>query len=360
LLDEAENYLAGRPLDKKLDQSPRGMRPLYHQGEVIAYLSVQKSRVPSDDMARDFLQQQADMIITIVVISICLSGLAALLLALHFRHPIHQLAASARALEQGKFDTRVAVRRSDELGELANSFNQLAEKLAQAEQSRRQWVADTSHELRTPIAVLRAQLEALQDGIRPANAENIALMLRQVLSLNKLIDELYTLASADIGTLQYQMQKMDLWALIEEESSNFQDRIHHAHLQLTIEAKPQASCIHGDRERLRQVMHNLLENSIRYTNAGGCIRIRANSDQQFLYLHIEDSAPEVPSLAMARLGERFYRPDSSRNREHGGSGLGLALCRRILEAHHANIEFSHSELGGLHVQIQFSLYLASV
>jgi len=351
LLDESENYLAGRPLD----QNPRGKRPLYHQGEVIAYLSVQKSRIPSDDMAKDFLQQQAEMIITIIVISISLSGLAALLLALHFRRPIHQLAASARALEQGRFDTRIIVRRSDELGELANSFNQLAEKLAHAEQGRRQWVADTSHELRTPISVLRAQLEALQDGIRPVNSENIALMLRQVLSLNKLIDELYSLAKADVGTLQYQMQEMDIWTLIEEESNNFQDRVSKAELQLTLTASPQRSRIMGDSERLRQVIHNLLENSVRYTHRGGVIRISADSDQQFLLIHIEDTAPEVPHAALTRLGERFYRLDSSRSREHGGSGLGLALCSRISEAHQATIAFSASELGGLHVKLRFTL-----
>jgi two-component system sensor histidine kinase BaeS len=216
-------------------------------------------------------------------------------------------------------------------------------------------VADTSHELRTPIAVLRAQLEALQDGIRPVNSENIALMLRQVLSLNKLIDELYSLAKADVGTLQYQMQEMDLWTLIEEESHNFQDRVSKAELQLTFVAAPQRSRILGDSERLRQVIHNLLENSVRYTHRGGVIRISAESDQTFVLIHIEDSAPEVPQAALSRLGERFYRLDSSRSREHGGSGLGLALCSRILEAHQATIAFSASELGGLHVKLRFTL-----
>lgn len=351
LIDEANSYLAG----KTLEQRPFGRRALYFQDKLIGHLQVQKSTLPSDEMARDFLQEQADTIAIIVVISISLSGLAAMLLALHFRRPIHRLVDGARLLADGRFTTRLDAQRSDELGELANSFNQLAEKLAQAEQSRRQWVADTSHELRTPVAVLRAQLEALQDGIRPVNSENIALMLRQVLSLNKLIDELYSLAKADVGTLQYQMQEMDLWTLIKEESSNFQDRISKAELQLTLIAAPQCGRILGDSERLRQVIHNLLENSVRYTHRGGVIRISADSDQQFLLIHIEDSAPEVPHAALTRLGERFYRLDSSRSREHGGSGLGLALCSRILEAHQATITFSASELGGLHVKLRFTL-----
>ncbi|WP_395009581.1 ATP-binding protein [Undibacterium sp.] len=351
LIDEANNYLAG----KTLEQRPFGRRPLYFRSKLIGHLQVQKSTLPSDAMARDFLQEQADTIAIIVLISVSLSGLAAMLLALHFRRPIHRLVDGARLLAEGHFTTRLDVKRSDELGELANSFNQLAEKLAQAERSRRQWVADTSHELRTPIAVLRAQLEALQDGIRPLNSENIALMLRQILSLNKLIDELYSLAKADIGTLHYQMQEMDIWTLIEEESGNFQDRVSKADLRLSLAAAPPRSHILGDSERLRQVIHNLLENSVRYTHRGGVIKISAECDQQFVLIHIEDSAPEVPQAALSRLGERFYRLDNSRSREHGGSGLGLALCSRILEAHQATIVFSASELGGLHVKLRFTL-----
>lgn len=353
LIDETQKYLAGRVLD----QSASGLRPLFYQGKLIGYLRVQKSRIPSDAMSKDFLQEQADTIAIIIVISICLSALASLLLALHFRRPIHRLVDGARALAEGHFDTRLNAQRSDELGELAQSFNQLAEKLAQAEHSRRQWVADTSHELRTPISVLRAQLEALQDGIRSASPENIALMLRQVLSLNKLIDELYALSKADVGALEYQMQTINLTALIQEEADNFREKILASHLQLQLDlpAPDQAhpANIHADYERLRQVLHNLFENSLRYTNAGGCISIRLKSQGQQWILTWEDSAPAVPGYALPRLGERFYRIDNSRNRAYGGSGLGLALCRRILEAHHASINFSDSKLGGLAITIIF-------
>lgn len=357
LVDADLHYLAGRPLD----QSASGLRPLFHQDKLIAYLRVQKSRIPSDAMSRDFLQEQANTILIIVLISIGLSALAALLLALHFRRPIHRLVDGARALADGHFDTRLSTQRSDELGELAHSFNQLAEKLALAEQSRRQWVADTSHELRTPISVLRAQLEALQDGIRSASPENIALMLRQVLSLNKLIDELYALSKADVGTLEYQMQTINLADFIQQEADNFHEKILAADLELQLnlgsvehanEPNKTASIL-ADSERLRQVLHNLFENSLRYTDAGGCIRITLQAYEHDWILRWEDSAPAVPNEALSRLGERFYRIDNSRNRAYGGSGLGLALCRRILEAHQANIHFSASDLGGLAITMVF-------
>jgi two-component system sensor histidine kinase BaeS len=353
LIDAKQNYLAGRALDS----TAHGVRPLFHDAKLIGYLRVQKSSLPSDDMSKDFLQEQADTITLIVLISIGLSGLAALLLALHFRRPIHRLVDGARRLADGHFDTRLQATRSDELGELAKSFNQLAEKLALAEQSRRQWVADTSHELRTPISVLRAQLEAIQDGIRSASPENIALMLRQVLSLNKLIDELYALAKADIGTLDYQMQNLDLAQLLQEEARNFQEKIDAAQLSLTLEliavSTEQKAAIFADGERIRQVLHNLFENSLRYTDAGGQLQIRLQRTPHQVILQWDDSAPSVPSAALSRMGERFFRVDHSRNRAYGGSGLGLALCRRILEAHQANIEFAASALGGLSITIVF-------
>lgn len=351
LVDHNRQYLAGRPLD----QSQGGSRPIYLGKETIAYLFVQQSRLPSDTMSKDFLQEQADIIVVIILISIVLSGVAALLLALHFRSPIHRLVDGARSLSEGQYDTRLDEQRSDELGELAHSFNQLAEKLEQIEQSRRQWVADTSHELRTPISVLRAQLEALQDGIRSATPDNIALMLRQVLSLNKLIDELYVLAKSDIGTLHYQMQTIDCWKLVSEEADNFAEKIQAAELQLDLCDAPNSSMINGDIERLRQVFHNLLENAVRYTNSGGRIKISASNTAHQLIIHIEDTAPSVPPSSIARLGERFYRVDNSRNRAHGGSGLGLALCRRILESHQARLVFSDSDLGGLCVTMYFPL-----
>ncbi|MBW8899046.1 MAG: HAMP domain-containing protein, partial [Massilia sp.] len=170
--------------------------------------------------------------LSIVAASIVLSALAAVLLAAHFRKPIHRLADGARALAEGDYAIRLPLGRSDELGELAHSFNQLAGKLGAAEASRRQWVADTSHELRTPLSVLRAQLEAIEDGVRHADPETVAAMLRQVLSLNKLIDELYALARADVGELDLQRQRVDLWQLATEQAAAFADKFAAAGLRL--------------------------------------------------------------------------------------------------------------------------------
>lgn len=351
ILDKDQHYLAGSVLDGR----PGVARPLLLDGEVFGYLRVTKTSLPSDIMAKDFLQEQADTILIIVFLSIALSALAASLLAWHFRRPIQTLVQGSRRLADGHFDTRLAVGRSDELGSLAQSFNQLADKLERAETSRRQWVADTSHELRTPISVLRAQLEAIQDGIRDASPEHIALMLRQVLSLNKLIDELYQLARADVGDLQYQMRSVALWNLVEEEAHNFKEKIAGAQLQLALSAETHNFFVVADPDRLRQVLINLLENAVRYTDAGGRISIRNISSEKNVCIVIEDSAPAVPEAALQRLSERFFRVDASRNRQQGGAGLGLALCARIVAAHGGEIVFSHSVLGGLCVTLSLPL-----
>jgi two-component system sensor histidine kinase BaeS len=328
---------------------PLARRPIVVDGRTVGYLGVARSPRPSDAMALAFLEQLRSSLWLIVAAAVALSALAAVLLARHFRQPILQLADGAGALAGGRYDVRLPAVRSDELGELARHFNALAQQLESAESARRQWVADTSHELRTPLAVLRAQLEALQDGVRSATPETLEAMLRQVLALNKLIDELYALARADVGALDCKPAPLDLWAFAAAHAQGFAARLQAAGLTLAFGARPPRTLALADPDRLRQVLDNLFENSLRYTAPGGSIAVHAQAEGGQLQLLIDDSAPGVPDGALARLAERFYRVDASRSRAHGGAGLGLALCRRLLEAQGGSLTFAHSPLGGLRV-----------
>ncbi len=348
LLDENENYLAGRPLQGAANVR----RAMTINGKTAGYLVVAKAARPSDAMAETFVQRVADSIPVIVLASLGLSALIAVLLAAHFRTPILRLANGARALADGKYETRLPATRSDELGALADSFNQLAARLDASESSRRQWVADTSHELRTPLSVLRAQLEAIEDGVRPASAETTAAMLRQVLTLNKLIDDLYTLARADVGELALQRQVVDGWELAAAQAQSFSDRIAAAGLRLVVQA-PSGGCpVMADPDRLRQVLANLFENCIRYCPPGASITLSANAGPDQVAIIVDDNGPGVTTEALARLGERFYRVEGSRSREHGGAGLGLALCQRIAAAHGGALVFARSPQGGLQAKLQ--------
>ncbi|MBC7453521.1 MAG: HAMP domain-containing protein [Massilia sp.] len=351
LLDANGAYLAGRPIG---DEAV-ARRTLAVGGKSIGYLAVARAARPSDAMSRVFLAQMKNSLAIIIAASLALSAIAAMLLAAHFRKPIERLVDGARELAQGRFDTRLPDQRSDELGELARSFNQLAHKLESAQASRRQWVADTSHELRTPLSVLRAQLEAAQDGVRPASAASLAAMLRQVLSLNVLIDQLYALAQADLGELAYQRQRTDLWQLACEQAGAFEDRISAAGMSLHLGPAPAISMVAVDHERLRQVLANLFENSIRYAGPGARIVLSACTGDEWIEIMVDDSGPGVPEAALSHLLERFYRVEGSRGREHGGAGLGLALCQRIVDAHQGRMTVARSPLGGLRAAIRLPL-----
>ena len=209
LLDATGAYLAGQPLAS----GPAARRPILQGTTLAGYLVVSQPPRPGDALASAFLAQLSSSLWVIGAASIVLSAIAAMLLAANFRKPIERLAQGARALADGRFETRLQQDRGDELGDLAASFNLLAARLDAMEDERRAWIADTSHELRTPLSVLRAQLEAIQDGVRSADMATVASMLRQVLSLNTLIDDLYALARLDVGVPDYTFAPLDLLAL---------------------------------------------------------------------------------------------------------------------------------------------------
>ena len=358
LLDPDRRYLAGAVASPALIAAASIdtiQRPLVVDGRTVGYLVLAKSQNPDDELAVAFLVEQQGNLFVIALIGVLLSALAAALLAGHFRKPVRHLVEGARRLGKSQFDTRLNISRSDELGELADTFNQLAAKLEDTERSRQQWVADTSHELRTPLTVLRGQIEALQDGIRTATPENIALMLRQVLSLTKLVDELHELARADVGQLPYHMVASDAWQPVQNVWDGFSEKFRLAGLTTTIGAPPTRSIVHCDVDRIGQVVTNLLENSVRYTATGGRIGVAGVVIGDELHIVIEDSAPGVPAPSLDRLGERFFRVESSRNRQFGGAGLGLALSRQILEVHKGRLEFGPSPLGGLRATIILKL-----
>lgn len=330
-------------------------RPVDVDGRTVGYAMLAQSRNPDDALAVAFLMQQQDRLLLALGLGVLLSGCVAALLAAHFRRPIRRLRDASRRLEDGHFDTRVAIRRGDELGELAQAFDRLAARLADTEAMRRRWIADTSHELRTPLSVLRAQLESLQDGIRRATPDNLALMLRQVDALGMLVDDLYVLARAEVGQLDDERVATDVWPLANEVFSSFVDKFRMTGLQASVGAAPGRSTVLGNAEQLRRVMTNLLENSVRYTDTGGAVDMRLDAVGNELHIVVDDSAPGLPQAALARLGERFFRPDPSRSRQTGGSGLGLALCRQIVEAHGGRLEFSASPLGGLRARVVLGL-----
>ena len=241
--------------------------------------------------------------------------------------------------------------RNDELGDLSTEINQLAVILDQHENSRRQWVADTSHELKTPLAVLQAQIEAMQDGIRKPTPEHFASMLAQVSSLKKLTQDLADLAQAEAQQLKFYFTEVDPWSVILQEVEHFKPKFEQANLNISIQG--QGTDLQLDVDRFKQIMVNLLSNSIRYTNAGGEVQIHSIEDEKSWSVIVDDSPLGLTDDQLANLGQRFYRVDDSRTRSTGGTGLGLALSGKIAQGLGGTLSFDHSPLGGLRCKLTF-------
>ncbi|MCO5399604.1 ATP-binding protein [Ralstonia soli] len=352
LLDAQRNVIIG-------DGPPLGpnarWHELHHNGQTVGWLAMPpRVRVP-EGADQAFQAQQLRATWIIAGLSVLLAALVAVLLARGLLAPMRRMTDAARRMADGDYAARVDVHSRDELGGLAADFNHLAASLEANQKMRRQLTADISHELRTPLAVLRGELEALEDGVRPLTATSLASLQAEVSTLSKLIDDLYELSLADVGALAFHMEPLDLADAVCSAVQGFTPRLMEKGiaLQLDVPAGPSyAHLINGDPQRLRQVMHNLLENTLRYTDAGGTLRVRVHQDGDWQRIDVQDSAPGVLEAALPRLFDRLFRVDASRSRAQGGAGLGLSLCQTIVAAHGGTIEAKSSPLGGLWIAIR--------
>ncbi|OPY11429.1 MAG: Signal transduction histidine-protein kinase BaeS [Syntrophus sp. PtaB.Bin001] len=268
--------------------------------------------------------------------------------------PIKEMAAATHEIASGRYATRISSTSSDELGQLARDFNAMALILEKNEKERRQWIADISHELRTPVAVLQGEIEALLDGIRPVTPETISSLHAETLRLTHLVEDLYQLSLSDLGALTYRKENLDVLDVLRSSVQSYRAEFEKKHIALSLSIPEEAEAIvSADRGRLDQLFLNLLENSLKYTEIGGKLNVGAQFGNGALTIEFQDSEPGVCAEDRERLFERFYRVEGSRNRGSGGAGLGLAICKKIVDAHEGGISVHESPLGGLQVHIVF-------
>jgi len=265
--------------------------------------------------------------------------------------PVKAIAAATHEIASGRSATRIPVTSSDELGQLARDFNEMALMLEKHEMERRQWVADISHELRTPIAILRGEIEALLDGIRTITPETVRSLHGEVLRLNRLVEDLYQLSLSDIGALTYWKEDLDLAEVLTSSLEAYRSEFGHKSIALKANFPEQDITVFGDRERLAQLFTNLFENSLRYTDKGGELAVSLARTNDHAVIEIQDTKPGVPEENLKRLFDRLYRVEGSRNRTSGGAGLGLAICKNIVDAHEGIIFAHNSRLGGLLIKV---------
>ena len=352
LLDVDGSRLAGNVQSARIVAE----RPIRHNGVLVGRLGLQVAQASTSHLDDAFLASQTRNLLLFGLAALSLSLLAAWLLARHLVAPIRDLASGVRKIADGGLDARIPVSRSDELGELATDFNHMADRLARQEELRRAWISDSSHELRTPLAVLRAEIEAMQDGVRPADAATLARLHKQVQQLAKLVDDLRLTLDREPGSADLDMAVLSPLAIVEETIEAFRERYAEAKIEIDTAGLAKGNWRgRGDAGRLALVFANLFENTLRYTDRGGRLRIAARADGQRFFLQFDDTAPAPPPSALPRLFERFFRAEPSRSRELGGSGLGLAICKTLIEAHGGRIAAAQSKLGGLSIRIELPL-----
>jgi two-component system sensor histidine kinase BaeS len=329
------------------------LHPIRHQDQVVGFLGLLPGKPVNQLGELLFIEQQAKAFFWIALLMIVLSAALAMLLAYTLGRPLKRITAAAKELAVGRYNVRLPVESGDELGQLARDFNEMAAALEQSEQARRRWIADISHELRTPLAVLRGELEALQDGIRPLTREAVDSLFGDVMRLNRLTEDLYQLALSDQGALTYRKTLTDPIATLKEDLAALMPEFNSKQLSVqVIDNTPGPVSLYADPDRLSQLFRNLLKNSINYTDSGGRLEITVSKKGNTLLIDFSDSAPGVPEQELTKLFERFYRVESSRNRNHGGAGLGLAICSNIIAAHNGLIKAHPSALGGLAIHIE--------
>lgn len=334
------------------------LHPIRYEESTIGYLAVVPMKELSDVGDLLFVEQQTE---SFALVAFAMAGLSLLLsfpLTIHLLRPIKALTGGTQKLISGYFKARIPITSGDELGRLSQDFNILADTLEKNEQARQKWVADISHELRTPLAILRGEIEALQDGIRSPSAQSFEALHNEAMHLGRLIDDLYELSMSDIGALNYRKVDVDPAGILQGAVELFESRFIENKIQLDLnlpDTPPKT--LSADPDRLQQLFSNLLENSLRYTNSPGQLNIRVKEEKEHLTIYFSDSAPGVPEELQWRLFDRLYRVDASRSRTSGGAGLGMSICKNIVDAHHGEITTETSSYGGLQVRIKLPLFL---
>jgi two-component system sensor histidine kinase BaeS len=347
LLDEKHSRIAGAVVAVPEDAE---LEAIETEGQVVGWIGfTPMGKALPPDAAR-FLDRQVSITAVSLTIALIVAAALAFLLARNVSRPVRQLGDTVRDLSRGNYQARAKGQMKDEIGSLAEHVNQLASTLEKNRTARRRWMADIAHELRTPVAILKGEIEALTDGVRPADERMSVSLGEEVDQLSALIDDLQTLALSDAGALSIQKDVVDLSGLVCQCVDSFRARLAAREIRVD-ERVAENVTLSADQARLRQLLHNLLENSCRYVTQAGEVRVTLNQNPGVTELELEDSGPGLDSEQIGRLFERFYRVENSRARTSGGSGLGLSICKNIVEAHGGSIRALHSAMGGLKIRI---------
>jgi two-component system sensor histidine kinase BaeS len=348
LQDAQGEYVRGDPRPLPPERA-RLREPITVDGAVVGYLAWPPVHVSPEQI--EFAHKQSRHLAIIAPVALLVAAAFAMLITGLIVKPIRQLSAGATALTRREFATRLPADRADEIGQLAADFNRLAAALEAYDGRQRQWLADIAHELRTPLAVLRGELEAVQEGVRTVGPGLLESLRQEVQRLETLIEDLHLVSLAESGGLRLHLSDADVGVLTGTAVKRFGPQLAAKGFELRT-AIEQGLRAHVDVQRFDQVLGNTLRNVLTHATPPGPVTVAARADAGGIVVSVADAGPGVPDAALPRLFDRLYRVDSSRSRGVGGAGLGLSICRSIVEAHGGTIAAQKSAAGGLEIVIR--------
>ena len=305
-------------------------RPIMLNGQVVGRLTTELS-------GETFFESVQQALVLAVLASIVLSMVLGIFFSRTLTWPLRELTMATQAVAAGDLNQRVRLQREDELGQLAQSFNQMTVDLADSRDLRRQMTADIAHDLRTPLSLILGHSEALADGVLPPTPSALHIIHDEALRLNRLVEDLRTLSLAEANELPLMIRPVEPATLLARTIQAYTPLAQDKAVTLTLQVSDQLPEIEVDPDRIVQVLDNLVSNALRHTSAGGSIILTAQPAPSGIHITVSDTGQGIPPEDLQRIFERFYRADKSRARHKGGSGLGLAISKSIIESHHGRI-----------------------
>ena len=317
--------------------------PVYDEKGNIGGLVYLAMPLPRGGLPAGFIYQLAGAGVAALVLAL----IAGSLLARRITTPVSAITRGATAVSSGDLNQQVPVQSGiNELYELGQSFNQMVASLNQSDQAQNEFVANVAHELRTPLTVIKGTIETLEDGAMDdirGRGPLLTSMQRETDRLTRLVNDLLILTRADAGMLKLELKPLDPGELVKQRCDHLAPLAARRKVAFEIKADKN-TCVTGDEDRLSQVLDNLLDNAVRFSPDGGSVFVEVTQQEKDIRCSIRDEGPGIPKKHLPFVFERFYRADSSRNRQSGGAGLGLSIARALVLAQGGDI-FVESQPG---------------
>ena len=329
--------------------------PIQVNGNTVGTLLISRSAYRVSAQGSNFLNRINLQILLSGLIAMLLAFLLAVIFSRNITRPILELTAATQVVSEGKLAHEVPVRSRDEIGQLAASFNRMSADLSRSLNARRQMTADIAHELRTPISIILGHAEAVHDKVLPPSIETFEIIREETERLEHLVDDLRILSMADAGELKLSLRPYSPQKLLHDAQKIYSHQARQKKISIQTKAATDLPEIEIDPERMREVFSNIIENALRYTPQNGHITLSANLVKGAVQMSVRDSGPGVAAEELDRIFERFYRTEASRARDKGGSGLGFAIAKSLVEKHNGRIWAESKSGEGLTIVIELPL-----